>query len=137
VANAALARILSYLFADRPAALARIAALEAESASILAEAVSRRVSRRSAARGRAVADAIAGWAVADGFAELNLRGPHDPRSDPVPKVTQMPDDVTPAPDPDKHSAVTAAVVGDREPDPALTQPVLRWPASHARIRDPR
>jgi hypothetical protein len=61
VANAALARILSYRFADRPAALARIAALEAESASILGEAVPRRVSRRSAARGRVVADAIAGW----------------------------------------------------------------------------
>jgi hypothetical protein len=71
VANAALARILSYRFADRPAALARIAALEAESASILGEAVPRRVSRRSAARGRVVADAIAGWAAADGFDELN------------------------------------------------------------------
>jgi hypothetical protein len=50
VANAALARILSHLFAGRPAALARIATLEAESASVLGEAVPRRVLRRSAAR---------------------------------------------------------------------------------------
>lgn len=71
VANAAMARTMSGLFASSAPSMAAITALEAQNQLALNKAVNAATTTRSIARGQAIADTILAWAATDGFSIFN------------------------------------------------------------------